>query len=82
MCTVTSVGEDVVSRGTVSFVGEVSAEDSVGTTAGVACLVENVVKDVGDVEGLVGVCDPHSEEGAWANEGSLVRLMDRVPNRV
>ena len=29
-----------------------------GATSDVACLEENVVKDVGDVEGLVGECDP------------------------
>ena len=51
-----------------------------GSTVDVAWWEKNVVKDAGDVEGLVGVCDTLSEDSAEVNEGSLVSLMDRVPN--
>ena len=39
-------------RGGVGFVGEVPVEESLGPAPRVACFVENVVEDVGDVEGF------------------------------
>jgi len=42
----------VSARGGVGFVGEVPVEESLGPAPRVACFVENVVEDVGDVEGF------------------------------
>ena len=53
-----------VPSGAVGAVGEIAREERVRPATWVACLEENVMEDVGDIERFYGFCGPRKEAGA------------------
>ena len=48
--------------------------------ASVACFEENVMQDVGEVEGVVGACYPSGEASVHLEKGLLVSFVHTVAN--